>query len=362
MTEVIVTSSAYPGAETLFKHASEKLKIPITDRQIIIEPLSSVEAEHRAAGLIRYLPPDQILADRPHCDLLLVDEAATLPGPTLSAFNQHYARIAFATTLHGYEGSGRGFALRFSKALQQSSRGLRRIELTQPIRWGENDPLEKSLYELLLLDCELSPVESNTETTTEIKQLDRTELAQNEALLRAVFGLLVQAHYRTRPVDLRHLLDAPGLKLFAQFKREQLVGIAVVSIEGGFGKADTEQIALQIALGQRRPHGHLLPELICAHLGLLAGAELTTARIQRIAIHPDWQGQGLGSQLLDHLKTALQGEVDLLGSSFAADARLVHFWTWVDNLAGLLKGCLDVRLGLFITQLIGRKLRFGFGK
>jgi tRNA(Met) cytidine acetyltransferase len=89
-----------------------------------------------------FFAPDDLLQTLPEGDVLLVDEAAAIPVPLLLQMLEHYPRCVFSTTLHGYEGSGRGFALRFQKQLDVRAPGWHAIRLHQPIRWAENDPLE----------------------------------------------------------------------------------------------------------------------------------------------------------------------------------------------------------------------------
>jgi len=51
------------------------------------------------------------------------------------------------------------------------------------------------------------------------------------------------------------------------------------------------------------------------------------ARIVRIAVHPDVQGQGLGSRLLEEVTRSMHASGYVaLGASFAADARVMRFW------------------------------------
>ncbi len=72
----------------------------------------------------------------------------------LNQLLRQYNRIAFASTVHGYEGTGRGFAIKFRQQLDAVSPQWRQLRISQPIRWAENDPLERWVFKVLLLDAE----------------------------------------------------------------------------------------------------------------------------------------------------------------------------------------------------------------
>ena len=71
---------------------------------------------------------------------MLVDDAA-IPASLLARWLAF--AIAFATTVHGYEGQ-RGFALRFRDILDRQAPQWRELTLQAPIRWSAGDPLEAS--------------------------------------------------------------------------------------------------------------------------------------------------------------------------------------------------------------------------
>ena len=153
--------------------------------------------------------------------------------------------------------------------------------------------------------------------------IDRDALAQDEATLSQLFGLLVLAHYQTRPLDLRHLLDGPNLQVQALRQGGQIVATALVAVEGGLPAA----LAGAIYQGRRRPQGHLLPQTLSAHAGLADAPGRRWARIVRLAVHPALQGRGLGRRLLQEIEAqARAAGLDLLGSSFGATSDLLRFW------------------------------------
>ncbi len=329
--QVVVTAPSLATVETLFHHAALELPEAVAGRGSL----------HDGEGAIEFVAPDELVAHPREADLVLVDEAAAIPAPMLERLLQRHARIAFATTEHGYEGTGRGFAIRFQRRLDALTPGWRRLVLQAPVRWAAGDPLERLLFDALLLDAEAAPAEEVARATVEacqVEPLDRDCLEADETLLRQFFGLLVQAHYRTRPFDLRLLLDAPATELFAVRHRGQVVGALAVVLEGGFDAA----MAAAVHEQRRRPRGNLLPQTLSAHLGLEQAPLLRFGRVMRIAIHPAVQGRGLGTRLLEEAERMLAGRIDCFGASFGAEPELLDFWRG--------RGFVPVRIGLTRDQ------------
>ncbi|MEH6473806.1 MAG: tRNA(Met) cytidine acetyltransferase TmcA domain-containing protein, partial [Halopseudomonas sp.] len=182
------------------------------------------------------------------CDLLLVDEAAAIPAPMLERLLRHHARIVFSSTVHGFEGTGRGFLIRFRQALDRYTPNWRQFELSAPIRWREGDPLERWVFDTLLLDAEPYPITEQKLDLTQVKLRlwSSTQLLDDPQQLRQMFALLVQAHYRTTPGDLRDLLNEPSMQvwLLHQTGSKGVLGVILVSEEGGFEPPLAEAIWL----------------------------------------------------------------------------------------------------------------------
>src|SRR5690606_8867330 len=165
-------------------------------------------------GDLEFVPLAQLLNTNDPYDIIVVDEAAQVPVPMLQRLvhAQRDAHLAFATTTHGYEGTGRGFGLRFVSWLEDKAGPVTSLTLDTPIRWAFGDPVEACVFDALLLDAEpaeiaVADVGALAEAAVPVA-FDRDRLLADRDLLRQFFGLLVQAHYRTTPGDLQRMLDA----------------------------------------------------------------------------------------------------------------------------------------------------------
>lgn len=316
LKRIIVTAPSLQSAATLFRHARILLPHAHGGR-------GHISTDNR---MLEFMAPDALLSGAPPADLLLVDEAAAIPTPVLNRLLGRYARIVFASTVHGYEGAGRGFALRFRQILDQKTPGWRAHWLETPIRWASDDPAERFVFQALLLNAQPAPpaaLASATAGRCQIEPLERDRLVSDERTLSELFGLLVLAHYRTTPGDLRHLLDAPEVSVWVLRHCGHVAAAALLVDEGGF----PAKLAEAIWLGKRRPRGHLVAQSLAAHAGLAQAPRLAGRRVLRIAVHPACQRRGLGTRLLSQLFTEARGDgIDYVSAAFGATEELVHFW------------------------------------
>ncbi|TVQ69577.1 MAG: tRNA(Met) cytidine acetyltransferase [Oceanospirillales bacterium] len=286
--------------------------------------LSGSGFQHRLLSL-RYYPPAVFLQKYTEADLIIVDEAAAIPVSILQQIQQLGSKHWYATTLHGYEGNGRGFELRFLAWLKHQKMTYQSTHLTDPVRWAAGDPLEQLSYRLLLLDAEAAGGCSTSISYDDLQytSVPQSELVENQVLLKQIFGLLIAAHYRTTPNDLRQLLDSPDLSIRVLKHQQTPVAVALLVEEGPLA----EDLIEPIWSGLRRPSGDLIPQTLVSREGYQQAGFLRGWRVMRIAVHPELQRLGLGSRLLENIQQeALSLQLDFCGASFAADPQLFGFW------------------------------------
>ena len=291
---------------------------------------SAVNIFNEFAGAeITFMPPDELsqnLSEAPQQFAnywLFVDEAAMIPLDILFRLTKAFKRVVLTTTIHSYEGTGRGFLLKF---MAKTDRTLRHLELFTPLRWQADDKLEAFIDDLLLCDCEdrlpQPPYDSVLAEQIQISHCERIPHDQIES----VYGLLTLAHYRTSPLDLRRLLDAPQQQFYLAQAQDALLGCVWAVLEGGL---PDKTLIRQIRRGERRPRGNLVVQMLCFQAGLEEACELRSLRISRIAVQPNWQQQGLGQRLIAKMKQQQikqQGAVNFLSVSFGYTPELLAFW------------------------------------
>ncbi|HGY6677141.1 TPA: tRNA cytosine(34) acetyltransferase TmcA [Escherichia coli] len=268
-----------------------------------------------AGEKFRFIAPDALLASDEQADWLVVDEAAAIPAPLLHQLVSRFPRTLLTTTVQGYEGTGRGFLLKFCARFPH----LHRFELQQPIRWAQGCPLEKMVSEALVFDDE--NFTHTPQGNIVISAFEQTLWRSDPETPLKVYQLLSGAHYRTSPLDLRRMMDAPGQHFLQAAGENEIAGALWLVDEGGL----SQELSQAVWAGFRRPRGNLVAQSLAAHGSNPLAATLRGRRVSRIAVHPARQREGTGRQLI---AGALQytHDLDYLSVSFGYTGELWCFW------------------------------------
>lgn len=264
-------------------------------------------------------------------ELVIIDEAAAIPLPLVRNLIGPYL-VFMASTINGYEGTGRSLSLKLIQQLRETtrppltkdaapadddvgatgsskkpahkaapkSRTLREIKLETPIRYSAGDNIEKWLHGLLCLDAAIMPKAHHQgcphPPTCELFYVNRDTLFSyhpaSEAFLQRMMALYVASHYKNQPNDLQMLSDAPAHHLFVLLPPikddeshlpEPLV-VLQVALEGNISK----QAIMEGLSRGLRSGGDLIPWLISQQFQESKFAMLSGARVVRIATHPDY--------------------------------------------------------------------------
>lgn len=258
-----------------------------------------------------------------------------------------------ASTINGYEGTGRSLSLKLLQQLREMSRPssalsapkkdddgtavkggsssstlaisrtLKEIKLSTPIRYAPGDEIEKWLNQLLCLDATIAVPSKKTlqgcphPSQCELYYVNRDTLFSyhpaSEVFLQRMMSLYVASHYKNSPNDLQLMSDAPGHHLFVLLPPlkegdnslpEPLV-VVQVALEGNISK----QTVLDNLARGKLAGGDLIPWTITQQFQDDDFASLSGARIVRIAAHPDYAKMGYGSRTLQALNSFYSGEL-----------------------------------------------------
>ena len=259
---------------------------------------------------------------------MIIDEAAAIPLPLVRNLIGPYL-VFLASTINGYEGTGRSLSLKLIQQLRETTRpslskdvnadvassssskkaaiaappkirSLREVKLDTPIRYSAGDGIEQWLNKLLCLDATISPSSALHGTPhpskCELFYVSRDTLFSyhpaSEAFLQRMMALYVASHYKNQPNDLQLMSDAPAHHLFVLLPPladdeshlpEPLV-VVQVALEGNISK----QAILEGLQRGLRAGGDLIPWLVAQQFQEGKFAMMSGARIVRIATHPDY--------------------------------------------------------------------------
>ncbi|XP_060806182.1 RNA cytidine acetyltransferase [Amyelois transitella] len=269
---------------------------------------------------VQYITPDDhsLLSA---ADLVLVDEAAAIPLAHVSAAATLAPLALLASTVAGYEGTGRALALKLFARLQGQHRAPPPIKLEEPIRYRTGDPVEGWLNSLLCLEAPAPSigVGAPPPAACELYRVNRDALfcyhKAAEAFLQRLVAILVASHYKNSPNDIQLLADAPAHCLFVLLAPApraaalpEVLCVLQLCLEG-----DISDRSVTDSLGRgRKAAGDLIPWNICEQYGDRDFPKLSGARIVRIATHPSYQRMGYGKRALQQLAAYYSGDIPCL--------------------------------------------------
>jgi N-acetyltransferase 10 len=318
----------------LFKGLKEGTDFEITRASSPLKSVLKITVFSPYKQVIQFIQPHQtnLLGQT---DLLVIDEAAAIPLTLVKNLLGHYT-VLMASTIHGYEGTGRSLSLKLIKELKQKSQSIkkskiktpfipvRELSLSQPIRYAPGDPVEAWLNQLLCLDASVSTEETGgkpafkpEECTVHLLNKDSlfSFTPKSEEYLQKVMALFVESHYKNSPNDLQLLSDAPAHYLFVLIgpNSEEPLCVAQIALEGRISKATVRNNLSK----SQRADGDLIPWLVAQQFQDEDFPTLLGARVVRIATNPNFMGQGYGVHMLKILAQFYNGTLFKQDSSVA---------------------------------------------
>ena len=322
----------------------------------------NVHRQHRQT--IQYIQPQDAFT-LGQAELVVIDEAAAIPLPLVRKLMGPYL-VFMASTINGYEGTGRSLSLKLIQQLREQSRGgsklngtadaevadrstgkaaangdkasgrgrsLREITLTEPIRYSQGDAVEKWLNKVLCLNATLPNSKLNTRgcphpSKCELLHVNRDTLFSfhpvSEKFLQQMIALYVASHYKNSPNDLQLMSDAPAHQLFVlvppvdddSSRLPEPLCVIQVALEGQISK---QSVLSSLSRGQRAG-GDLIPWLVSQQFQDEEFAGLSGARIVRIATNPEYTNMGYGSRALTLLTDFYEGKFANLSESEPTEA------------------------------------------
>lgn len=251
--------------------------------------------------VVEYFSPFNELRYYP--DLLVIDEAAAIPLTFLKGL-LFPNLVVMATTVNGYEGTGRAFSVKLSEYLRKSSMEsgafvYKEMTMRESIRYGQDDPVERWLHRTLLLEACVPRVEGcPNPADCELFYVNKDVLfsgrSASERFLNNAFGLFISSHYKNSPNDLQVVADSSRHEIFT------LLG----PVEDNGEDMPSVMCSMQVSFeGRSRRGGHqregdLIPWIVSEEHMDGSFLEKYGVRVVRMAVHPEYVSMGYGRRAL----------------------------------------------------------------
>ncbi|XP_067937796.1 RNA cytidine acetyltransferase-like [Watersipora subatra] len=357
-SNVFVTSPSPENLKTLFEFVFKGFDALSYEEHIDYDIVQSTNQEFNKAIVrvniyrehrqtIQYIHPSDA-HKLGQAELVVIDEAAAIPLPLVKALMGPYL-VFMASTVNGYEGTGRSLSLKLiqqlraqcstmgnssSEAIKAANMGeannssasaslgrvLHEVSLNESIRYAEGDHVEAWLNQLLCLDAtKVAKISSGCPSpdSCELYYVNRDTLFSfhkaSEEFLQRIMSLYVSSHYKNTPNDLQMLSDSPAHHIFVLLPPvdphcSTLPEVLVVLQVCMEGEISQQSVLNSLHRGQRAS-GDLIPWTISQQFQDHQFPQMSGARVVRIATHPDFQGMGYGKQSLKLLQNYYEGKL-----------------------------------------------------
>uniref|UniRef100_A0A2K5XKS6 RNA cytidine acetyltransferase n=1 Tax=Mandrillus leucophaeus TaxID=9568 RepID=A0A2K5XKS6_MANLE len=326
-SNIFVTSPSPDNLHTLFEFVFKGFDALQYQEHLDYEIIQSLNPEFNKAVIrvnvfrehrqtIQYIhPADAVKLGQ--AELVVIDEAAAIPLPLVKSLLGPYL-VFMASTINGYEGTGRSLSLKLIQQLRQqsaqsqvsttaenkttttarlaSARTLHEVSLQESIRYAPGDAVEKWLNDLLCLDClNITRIVSGCPLpeACELYYVNRDTLfcyhKASEVFLQRLMALYVASHYK-------------------------------VCLEGEISR---QSILNSLSRG-KKASGDLIPWTVSEQFQDPDFGGLSGGRVVRIAVHPDYQGMGYGTRALQLLQMYYEGRFPCLEEKVLETPQEIH--------------------------------------
>ncbi|EHB01864.1 UPF0202 protein C20G8.09c [Heterocephalus glaber] len=299
-SNIFVTSPSPDNLHTLFEFVFKGFDALQYQEHLDYEIIQSLNPEFNKAVIrvnifrehrqtIQYIhPADAVKLGQ--AELVVIDEAAAIPLPLVKSLLGPYL-VFMASTINGYEGTGRSLSLKLIQQLRQQS------AQSQISYYVNRDTL--FCYH-----------------------------KASEVFLQRLMALYVASHYKNSPNDLQMLSDAPAHHLFCllppvpptQNALPEVLAVVQVCLEGEISR---QSILNSLSRG-KKASGDLIPWTVSEQFQDPDFGGLSGGRVVRIAVHPDYQGMGYGSRAVQLLQMYYEGRFPCLEEKVIEASQEIH--------------------------------------